>query len=100
MGKQAFDPASILSDDEKAAIVNQRIGQLAREAYAHELNKAEKLAEDPEADTTEADEAIARISKAVSTITESTKDFEAEGFQSITKGRELKAESLVVKDEF
>jgi hypothetical protein len=95
-----INPSDLLTDGEKAAIANQRIEQFAREAYAHELNKAEKLAEDPEADTTEADEAIARISKAVSTITESTKDFEAEGFQSITKGRELKAESLVVKDEF
>ena len=47
MAKHAFDPASILSDDEKAAIVNQRAKQWAAEAFSHQLNREALLAADP-----------------------------------------------------
>lgn len=88
-----INPSDLLSEAEKASIVDQRIGQFAREAYGHELNKEALLAEDPEADTSEADAAIAKISKDIATIVESTKDFaDVEKFESITKGREVKAE--------
>ena len=43
MGKQ-FDPTSILSDDEKAAIVNQRAKQWAAQAFSHQLNREAILA--------------------------------------------------------
>ena len=51
MAKQ-FDPSSILSDDEKAAIVNQRAKQWAAEAFSHQLNREALLAADDKADTT------------------------------------------------
>jgi len=65
MGKQ-FDPASILSDDEKAAIVNQRAKQWAAEAFSHQLNREAILATDPpKADTSDIDAALATLSTAV-----------------------------------
>ncbi len=65
MGKQAFDPASILSDDEKAAIVNQRAKQWAAEAFSHQLNREALLEADPQADTSDIDAALATLSSAV-----------------------------------
>ena len=64
MAKQ-FDPASILSDDEKAAIVNQRAKQWAAEAFSHQLNREALLAADDKADTSDIDAALATLSKAV-----------------------------------
>ena len=64
MAKQ-FDPASILSDDEKAAIVNQRAKQWAAEAFSHQLNREAILATDPKADTADIDAALATLSTAV-----------------------------------
>ena len=60
-----FDPSSILSDDEKAAIVNQRAKQWAAEAFSHQLNREALLAADPKADTSDIDAALATLSKAV-----------------------------------
>ena len=64
MAKQ-FDPASILSDDEKAAIVNQRAKQWAAEAFSHQLNREAILATDPKADTSDIDAALATLTTAV-----------------------------------
>lgn len=64
MAKQ-FDPSSILSDDEKAAIVNQRAKQWAAEAFSHQLNREALLAADDKADTSDIDAALATLSKAV-----------------------------------
>ena len=64
MAKQ-FDPASILSDDEKAAIVNQRAKQWAAEAFSHQLNREALLAADDKADTSDIDAALATLGKAV-----------------------------------
>lgn len=60
-----FDPASILTDDEKASIVNQRAKQWAAEAYSHQLNREALLDADPEANTSDIDAALATLSKAV-----------------------------------
>ncbi len=60
-----FDPSSILSDDEKAAIVNQRAKQWAAEAFSHQLNREALLAADDKADTSDIDAALATLSKAV-----------------------------------
>lgn len=65
MAKHAFDPASILSDDEKAAIVNQRAKQWAAEAFSHQLNREALLAADDKADTSDIDAALATLGKAV-----------------------------------
>jgi hypothetical protein len=43
-----FDPASLLSDAEKAAIANDRVQAAARDAYGHVLNREKALAADPE----------------------------------------------------
>lgn len=64
MAKQ-FDPSSILSDDEKAAIVNQLAKQWAAEAFSHQLNREALLAADDKADTSDIDAALATLSKAV-----------------------------------
>lgn len=60
-----FDPSSILSDDEKAAIVNQRAKQWAAEAFSHQLNREALLAADDKADTSDIDAALATLGKAV-----------------------------------
>ena len=60
-----FDPSSILSDDEKAAIVNQRAKQWAAEAFSHQLDREALLAADDKADTSDIDAALATLSKAV-----------------------------------
>ena len=65
MAKHKFDPASILSDDEKAAIVNQRAKQWAAEAFSHQLNREALLAADDKADTSDIDAALATLGKAV-----------------------------------
>lgn len=83
MGKQAFDPASILSDDEKAAIVNQRAKQWAAEAFSHQLNREALLEADPQADTSDIDAALATLSVAVERV--------------VTKSEQLSAERVVVK---
>ena len=56
MAKQTFDPASVLSDEEKAAIVNQRAKQWAAEAFSHQLNREALLAADDKADTSDIDD--------------------------------------------
>jgi len=83
MAKQAFDPASILSDDEKAAIVNQRAKQWAAEAFSHQLNREALLEADPQADTSDIDAALATLSVAVERV--------------VTKSEQLSAERVVVK---
>ncbi len=60
-----FDPSSILSDDEKAAIVNQRAKQWAAEAFSHQLNREALLEADPNADTSDIDLALETLTKAV-----------------------------------
>lgn len=60
-----FDPASLLSDDEKATIVNQRAKQWAAEAFSHQLNREALLAADPKADTSDIDAALATLTTAV-----------------------------------
>lgn len=82
MAKQ-FDPASILSDDEKAAIVNQRAKQWAAEAFSHQLNREALLEADPQADTSDIDAALATLSVAVERV--------------VTKSEQLSAERVVVK---
>ena len=83
MAKHKFDPASILSDDEKAAIVNQRAKQWAAEAFSHQLNREALLEADPQADTSDIDAALATLSVAVERV--------------VTKSEQLSAERVVVK---
>lgn len=78
-----FDPISILSDDEKAAIVNQRAKQWAAEAFSHQLNREALLEADPQADTSDIDAALATLSVAVERV--------------VTKSEQLSAERVVVK---
>lgn len=60
-----FDPSSVLSDDEKVAILNQRAKQWGAEAYGHQLNREALLEADPNADTTDIDNALEMLTKAV-----------------------------------
>ena len=60
-----FDPSSILSDDEKAAIVNQRAKQWAAEAFSQQLNRESRLDADPDADTEDIDAELEVLTKKV-----------------------------------
>jgi hypothetical protein len=60
-----FDPTSLISDEEKAAIANDRVNAAARDAYGHVLNREKALAADPNADTTDIDNALEMLTKAV-----------------------------------
>ena len=60
-----FDPSSILSDDEKADIVNQRAKQWAKAAFGHQLNRESRLDADPDADTEDIDAELEVLTKKV-----------------------------------
>lgn len=63
----AIDYSSLLSAEQKAALVQQRIQQFAAEAYQHELNKqvAEQIGD--ETAVAQADAALATLEVAIST---------------------------------
>lgn len=86
-----FDPTAALTDQEKAAIADQRVRAWAADAYGHQLNRAGLLAADPDADTSEMDTAIKQIGDAMQATLESVKDVEVEGFESLTLAREAVA---------
>jgi hypothetical protein len=58
-----MDYASLLTNDQKRSIVEQRIAQFASEAYQHTLNK-EVAKDNPEA-VAAADEALAILDNAI-----------------------------------
>lgn len=58
-----MDYSSLLSTEQKKAILEQRIAQFASEAYQHDLNK--KLANGSEDATKAADEALAILDSAI-----------------------------------
>ena len=58
-----MDYASLLTNDQKRSIVEQRIAQFASEAYQHTLNK-EVAGNNPEA-VAAADEALAILDNAI-----------------------------------
>jgi hypothetical protein len=58
-----MDYSSLLSNDQKRSILEQRIAQFASEAYQHTLNK-EVAANNPEA-VLAADEALAILDNAI-----------------------------------
>ena len=59
-----MDYSSLLTNDQKRSIVEQRIAQFASEAYQHTLNK-EVAKDNPEA-VAAADEALAILDNAIS----------------------------------
>jgi hypothetical protein len=58
-----MDYSSLLSIEQKKAILEQRIAQFASEAYQHDLNK--KLAGDNEEAISAADNALAMLDSAI-----------------------------------
>ena len=58
-----MDYSTLLTNDQKRSILEQRIAQFASEAYQHTLNK-EVAADNPEA-VTAADEALAILDNAI-----------------------------------
>ena len=58
-----MDYSSLLSTEQKKAILEQRIAQFASEAYQHDLNK--KLAEGNENAIKTADDALAILDSAI-----------------------------------
>ena len=58
-----MDYSSLLSNDQKRSILEQRIAQFASEAYQHELNK-EVAKDNPEA-VQAADDALAILDNAI-----------------------------------
>jgi hypothetical protein len=58
-----MDYSSLLSTEQKKAILEQRIAQFASEAYQHDLNK--KLAEGNENAIKTADDALAVLDSAI-----------------------------------
>ena len=73
-----FDPSSVLSDDEKVAIVNQRAKQWAAEAYGHQLNRDALLASDSNADTSDIDAALSTLTAAVEQAVAKADEIQAE----------------------
>lgn len=61
----AIDFSSLLSDEQKKSILEQRINQFASEAYQHVLNKQTSQAIGDEAGIEAADKAIAVIESAI-----------------------------------
>ena len=58
-----MDYASLLSNDQKKSILEQRIAQFASEAYQHTLNK--EVAKDNAEAVTAADDALAILDNAI-----------------------------------
>lgn len=58
-----MDYASLLTNEQKKSILEQRIAQFAAEAYQHEINK--KLAADNEEAIKAADDALAILDNAI-----------------------------------
>ncbi len=58
-----MDYSSLLTTEQKKAILEQRIAQFAAEAYQHDLNK--KLAKDNEEAVTAADNALVTLEAAI-----------------------------------
>lgn len=92
-----FDPASALTDAEKASIADQRVRAWAADAYGHQLNRAGVLAADPDADITEIDDALRHIGAAMQATIESVKDVDTNGFESLTKASAALTASREVK---
>ena len=66
MPKQpAFNIDDVLSPEQKQAIIDQRIQSWAVDLYSHQLNRDATLDVDPTADVSEADNAIATITRAI-----------------------------------
>ena len=61
----AIDYSSLLSAEQKKAILEQRISQFASEAYQHEINKAVSEAANNEDGVKAADEALAILETAI-----------------------------------
>lgn len=90
-----IDPADLLTDAQKAAIVEQRVQAWAADAFGHQLNKAAVLAADPGADVSESDAAIAAITKAVDQALESVKGIDTSRSEILTRAETKRAEAVV-----
>lgn len=61
----AIDFSSLLTDEQKKNLLEQRLVQFAAEAYQHELNKQVAVAADDEASVENADKALAILETAI-----------------------------------
>lgn len=60
-----MDYASLLTNEQKKSILEQRIAQFASEAYQHDINKQVALASNNPDGVTSADEALATLDTAI-----------------------------------
>ena len=60
-----MDYASLLTNEQKKSILEQRIAQFASEAYQHDINKQVALASNNPDGVTSADEALAILDTAI-----------------------------------
>lgn len=61
----AIDYSSLLTEDQKKSILEQRLAQFAAEAYQHEINKTVAAATDNADGVKAAEEALAILDKAI-----------------------------------
>ena len=61
----SIDYSSLLTTDQKKAILEQRLTQFAAEAYQHEINKQVATAADNEEGVKAADDALVILDKAI-----------------------------------
>lgn len=61
----AIDYSQYLNDEQKRAILTQRVQQFAAEAYQHEINKKLATEMDNETGVAQADEALAVLGTAI-----------------------------------
>lgn len=71
----AIDFASLLTDEQKKAIIEQRLQQFAAEAYQHSLNKQLALKTDNEDAVEQADNAMSILDEAIKLHQEELKKF-------------------------
>lgn len=61
----AIDYGSLLTEDQKKSILEQRLAQFAAEAYQHEINKTVATATDNADGVKAAEDALAILDKAI-----------------------------------
>ena len=61
----AFNVEDVLTAEQRQAIIDQRVQSWAVDLFSHQLNRDAALEVDPAADVSEADNAIATITRAI-----------------------------------
>lgn len=77
-----FDPASVLTDDEKQQLIDQRVKAWAVDAFSHQLNRqaleALPQSADRDAEIAKIDESLAALTSGIKTAVAKSADLKAE----------------------